>query len=158
MDDFIINDAHPHQEKLLAVTYAMRLKRDGEISPPVAYVSLLNDSIRHLNNSRKKRKFPITKRYSEFPAVKIGRLAVRKNLAQQGIGTYLLNVLKLIFTTANRTGCRFMTVDAYRDAIEFYRKNDFHLVQPKELEEKTSTVSMYFDLMRYVEARKSTAQ
>lgn len=51
-----------------------------------------------------------------------------------------------------------MTVDAYRDAIEFYRKNDFHLVQPKELEEKTSTVSMYFDLMRYVEARKSTAQ
>ncbi|MBI9078238.1 MAG: GNAT family N-acetyltransferase [Pseudodesulfovibrio sp.] len=154
LDDFIVNDALPHKEKLLAVTYAFHLKRDGEISVPVAYVSLLNDSIRHLTTSRKKKKFPQAKRYNEFPAVKIGRLAVMEGLAKTGIGTNLVTVLKHIFTTANRTGCRFMTVDAYRNAIEFYEKNDFNFVQPKDKDGDSETVSMFFDLMRFAEAMK----
>ena len=155
LDDFIANDARPHQEKLLAVTYSFRLKQGDKVSEPVAYVSLLNDSVRHLTTSRKKKKFPRDKRYKEFPAVKIGRLAVKKPYLQHGIGKHLVTILKELFVTSNRTGCRFMTVDAYRNAIGFYEKNDFDFVLPKEKESDLKTVSMYFDLMRFKAFREA---
>jgi len=149
LDDFIKNDAQPHQEKLLTVTYAYRLKKDGQVSVPIAFVSLSNDAIRSFTTSRKKKKFPPQKRYNEFPAVKICRLGTHAALQGKGVGTHLVTVLKQIFISANRTGCRFMTVDAYKSALSFYERNDFNYVQPKDRSGSDKTVSLYFDLLRF---------
>lgn len=43
------------------------------------------------------------------------------------IGTNLINIVKKIFVTENRTGGRFITVDAYntQHVLDFYIRNDF---------------------------------
>ena len=52
--------------------------------------------------------------------------------------------LNLICLEDNKSGCRFITVDAYHDAIPFYQNNDFqHL---KREESDTVTRLLYFDL------------
>lgn len=50
----------------------------------------------------------------------------------------------------NKTGCRFITVDAYCSAVPFYLKNGFMFMGSDErlrYESKTAaTVAMYYDL------------
>ncbi|MCQ2225529.1 MAG: GNAT family N-acetyltransferase, partial [Paludibacteraceae bacterium] len=48
-------------------------------------------------------------------------------------------------TIDNKTGCRFLTVDAYLDAVPFYEKNGFSLLTTED-EDSTYTRLMYFDL------------
>lgn len=48
-----------------------------------------------------------------YPSVKIGRLAVSKDYDNKGVGRAILDFIKHAFTNGNRTGCRFITVDAY---------------------------------------------
>ena len=45
------------------------------------------------------------------------------------------------------SGCRFLTVDAYKAAIPFYEKCGFNFLSEKDVEEDTR--AMYFDLMYY---------
>ena len=56
--------------------------------------------------------------------------------------------------TENKTGCRFITVDAYVSAVPFYLKNGFMFMGQTErlrYEAKSGdTVAMYFDLMQIV--------
>ena len=51
------------------------------------------------------------------------------------------------FIIDNKTGCRFITVDAYRSAIPFYEKNGFLPLQ--EEDDGSPTRLMYFDLADY---------
>ena len=59
--------------------------------------------------------------------------------------------------TDNKTGCRFITVDAYKQAVPFYQKNNFFFMgkeeeerynQEKEDLNSDSTFSMFYDLSR----------
>ena len=50
--------------------------------------------------------------YKSFPALKITRLDVDKDIQHAGVGKSLLTVIKHFFVSDNRTGCRFLTVDA----------------------------------------------
>jgi hypothetical protein len=43
-------------------------------------------------------------------------------------------------------GCRFITVDAYRDAFGFYLKNGFEFLSSED--ETDNTRLMYYDLKR----------
>lgn len=90
--------------------------------------------------------------YPFLPAVKLTRIGVAKELRGNNIGTHALNLVKQFFTTENRTGCRFITVDSYKDpiVIHFYEKNGFKLfpVDNKE-DKKKHTLAMYFDLKRF---------
>jgi len=83
-----------------------------------------------------------------YPAVKITRLGVHHEVQRNNIGSFLLNVTKQFFVTDNRTGCRFLSVDAYnRDNIlKFYIKNDFQFFYDKDKNRKTR--AMFFDLKR----------
>ncbi len=151
LDEFIEKDAEPHRDQLLAETYGFYLKNDGEVSPPVAYMSLMNDVVQRedVPKSLLRKLVPYPKRrYQTYPAVKIGRLAVSEEYKGMSIGTTLIALVKNIFTTNNRTGCRFVTLDAYRDALEFYQKNDFIPLHEEDLKGSDSTVLMYFDLLR----------
>lgn len=45
----------------------------------------------------------------------------------------------------NVTGCRFLTVDAYLDAVPFYVKNGFRFMNAEDNDPHTRL--MYYDLM-----------
>ena len=49
-----------------------------------------------------------------------------------------------IFVNDNKTGCRFLTVDAYADVIPFYTKNDFVALDDNDTDARTRL--LYFDL------------
>jgi GNAT superfamily N-acetyltransferase len=96
------------------------------------------------------------KRYSSLPAVKIGRLGVSADVARTGVGSRILDYLKVWFTRGNKTGCRFIIVDAYKDpaVIAFYKKNGFLFLTADENENERTRI-MYFDLIKF--ANRATA-
>lgn len=160
LNDFFSSDALEHKKLLLAETYSLsHLKATGGKSkPPVAFISFLNDCIVITAEERKdikgdfwryvRKAIPFPKRnYPSFPAVKIGRLGVSSFIKRKHIGTHLLNLTKELFTTDNRTGCRFLTVDAYNteDVISFYKYNDFDFLWDED--EDSESRIMFFDLM-----------
>ena len=148
--DSSIPNAHHHALELLAVTY---LIEDMDAEETIAYFSVLNDKIeREITDStawnRLSRKLPNIKRRSSHPSVKVGRLAVSKKYQGQQWGRQILAFLKEWFTNDNKTGCRYITVDALKTAQGFYESCDFKvLVTPEENDE---TVLMYYDLKQYV--------
>lgn len=148
LDDYIHNDAEAHKKELLAETYILQ---DASIKNPfpVAFVSLCNDAIQ-LSEETKKGLLSRKKQYRYHPAVKIARLGVQKDLQNQDIGTYLINMVKQLFLINNRTGCRFITVDAYNDprVIRFYEKNGFNFLSEKDRNKDTRI--MFFDLKRLI--------
>ncbi len=130
----------------LAKTYVVE---DDKTHDNLAFFSLLCDNIdRAIANpsvwNRLSRKIPNAKRRSTYPALKIGRLAIDKQAQHTGLGKDILNLIKGWFYRDSKAGCRFLTVDAYLDAEEFYSKCDFNpLVVPDPEDE---TVLMFFDL------------
>lgn len=149
LNEFFQKDSIESCRQLLAVTYAV--EQNNEL---VAYFSISNDAI-------KKELFPISafkratnfiphcKRYSSLPAVKIGRLATSKCKQSNGIGSEILNFIKGWFTEGNKTGCRFIIVDANNnlDTIRFYSKNGFSFLSQKD--ESDDTRLLYFDLFTF---------
>ena len=147
LNDFLFNDAKGHLAALLAVTYI--LENDGEI---IAYYSVLNDSIRQsdLTRGKQKRLFrSIPYPYKSHPSVKIGRFAVSTKYQSQGIGTEIMNYIKGHFIDKNKTGCRFITVDADSDprTLRFYERNGFAYLT--ESDKTDPSRLMWFDLYRF---------
>ena len=154
LNGFLLEDAQKYLENLMAVTYLLEDNANGKT---VAYYSLLNDKItfdpeqRSIWN-RLSRKIPNAKRRKHYPAVKIGRLAISESYSGQGLGSDILRLIKYTFTHGNRTGCRFITVDAYRDAVGFYENCGFEFISEKDRDDATRL--MYFDLKPFLDAGK----
>lgn len=145
LNEFFLKDSVYYASQLLAVTYA--LEEDHET---VAFLSVLNDRIHREDVTKAafkqvRKTIPNKKHLNSYPAVKVGRFGVSVQYQGQGIGTELMDFIKGFFIYRNKTGCRFITVDAYPHAIEFYRKNGF-LPLISEVEEGHNQ-PMYFDLM-----------
>ncbi|MEI6753389.1 MAG: GNAT family N-acetyltransferase [Paludibacter sp.] len=146
LNEFLINDSKGFILNLLAVTYVIEDNQNT-----IAFFSLLNDKISILDTESKsqwrklvKDKLPYGKRYNSYPAMKIGRLGVSLLYKNQGWGTDILNYLKDLFVNNNRTGCRFITVDAYRDSLKFYEKNGFQYLTSTD--KNSDTRLMFYDL------------
>ena len=97
-----------------------------------------------------------------YPGVLIGRLGVSRDFTGLGIGSEALQFIKgWFFSSSNKTGCRFVIVDAVNDqqVIAFYKKNDFHCLFSSEEQEflytggkkgqpaVLTTRLMYYDLL-----------
>lgn len=154
LNGFLLDDAKKYLENLMAVTY---LLEDNANDKTVAYFSLLNDKItfdpeQHSIWNRLSRRIPNAKRRKHYPAVKIGRLAVSENYSGQGLGKDILRLIKYTFTHGNRTGCRFITVDAYHDAVGFYKICGFEFISEKDCNDTTRL--MYYDLKPFLDAEK----
>lgn len=138
IDDFLLHDARIHYDRKMAVTYVLRMCEDDEI---LAFATLQNDAVK----IRGMDEFP----YQSFPAVKIGRLGVAQCYQRKGIGSFLIDMIARFMCHDNRTGCRYITLDAYNkeETLSFYRKNGFILL--KEFPDMASrrTLPMYRDLM-----------
>lgn len=148
LNDFLLNESDLYRQALLSVTYVLEDKRTREI---VAYFSLSNDKISISDfedktefNRFRRHKFVNEKRLRSYPAIKIGRLAISKSVQHQSIGTYLLEFIEDYFVVDNKSGCRFVTVDAYADAIPFYIKNNYQFLNNDDEDKRTRV--MYFDL------------
>lgn len=150
LNDFLFSDAKNYQSGMMAYTY---LLEDNLENKTVAYYSLLNDKIifdpeeKRLWN-KLNRKIDNSKRRKEYPAVKLGRLAVSKDYAGKHIGEAILLQVKHMFATKSRSACRFITVDAYSAAIPFYEKCGFMFLSEKDKNSRTR--AMYFDLINFV--------
>ena len=150
LDDFIQSRASGFQKHLLAVSYACA---DAETGRMLAYCSLANDKVAvgdfkdktEFNRFRKKQGFPNEKRLKSYPAVKLCRLGVDESAKGQQIGTTVLDYIKSMFVFENKTGCRFLTVDAYLEAVPFYEKNGFRFMNVEDHDPHTRL--MYYDLM-----------
>ncbi|WP_052567220.1 GNAT family N-acetyltransferase [Candidatus Magnetobacterium casense] len=140
MTDFLINQSKLYLNQLLAVTYILESKDET-----IAFYSVLNDKVQRSTKINKN--VPNKKRYYTYPAVKIGRLGVHKNYQCNGIGTKLLYHVKRTFRYDNKTGCRFLTVDAYNkpDVLNFYIQNRFAFFS--ENDKNDATRLLFYDLI-----------
>ena len=163
LNDFFASDALNYSKELLGKSYCFLL--DTQPEEIVCAFTVSNDSIKvnFLPNSRKKKvskHIPRQKQFRSYPAVLIGRLGVNEKFKGKGIGREVLNFIKAWFIdTNNKTGCRFLAVDAYNQdgPISFYSRNGFEFLfstedQEKEYtgitsEDELKTRLMFFDLI-----------
>lgn len=150
LNGFLLDDAIPSAEKRIANTFVLY-----ENSQAIAYFCLLTDKITKQEVTkadwrRFKKQFPHGKQFSSYPSIKIGRFAVSDSQAHKGLGTNLLNWIKLhLLEQITLPAYRFITVDAYMEAIPFYEKNGFKPLQSED--ENRNTRLMYFDILSLVE-------
>ncbi|MDD3083845.1 MAG: GNAT family N-acetyltransferase [Candidatus ainarchaeum sp.] len=158
LDLFLKEDALKQQEQKINVTHVAVLKNTKKV---IGYVTTLNDKLRV--NNKEKKDLAIKANYSDFPSVKIGRLAVDTKYSNKQIATTLLrHIIGLVLTNTSDIGCRFLIVDSYPESVGFYLKKGFilNLVQDqtrtkildkntREVINKTQreTISLRFDLL-----------
>lgn len=146
LNNFLVEDAKSFLDKRIATSY---LLVDGDNI--VAYFCLLNDKIsrQDVTNSQWKKirgGFPERKQFGSYPAVKIGRFAVSSKYRGRNIGTDLMNLLKdMLNGNPNYSAFRFLTVDAYISAINFYLKNNFKPLSEKIQNDHTRL--LFFDML-----------
>lgn len=149
LNDFLFSDAINYYKSMMALTYILE---DKEMNRTIAYYCLLNDKIVFDPDEKRlwnklNRRIANNKRRKEYPAVKIGRLAVSKDYAGKHIGSLIILQIMHIFATMSRSACRFLTVDAYKDAVSFYEKCGFTFLSEKD--KHSLTRAMYFDLINF---------
>ncbi|GBR75671.1 hypothetical protein NO2_0321 [Candidatus Termititenax persephonae] len=122
LNEFFHKDALPHKRDLIGVTYFMY--EEGK-DTAAAFFTVMNDVVKtaKLRNDE----VVAQKLYKFYPAVKIGRFGVDKKYQRQRIGVKVMNSIKYLFTYENKTGCRFLTLDAYNklEVLAFYQKCGF---------------------------------
>ncbi len=162
LDEFFNNDCFNYTKELLGKTYYYGL--DADPRKIVCAFTLANACIRvdDLPNARKKKieeNIPHVKSLKDYPAVLVGRLGVSRDYQSKHIGSDVLDFVKFWFVEPkNKTGCRFVIVDAYNNpaTMGFYERNGFKPVfstaeQEKEYrrmaqDSQINTRLMYFDL------------
>ena len=141
LTDYYYNSAKRDISKLLTVVYFLPSE-----DKTVLFFTLSNDKISEIEIKdgepvysksffrRIKDKFGRAKHRRDYPAVKIGRFGVNKEFRGNGQhwGSKTLDFIKRWMVTDNKTGCCFITVDAYATAVEFYLKNGFLFMGEKE--------------------------
>lgn len=144
LNEFLFKDAVLYRQEMIANTFIM--EDDFET---IAYFSLLNDKITKTDLDknlwrRLRSRFSHRKHLKSYPAVKIGRLAVSSSHRNKGIGSeIILYIQKALFEQQSIAATRFLTVDAYQNAVTFYKKNNF---LPLINNATNNTLPMYCDL------------
>ena len=166
LDDFFSTDAFFYDVELIGKTYAW-----VDASDPrqiLGLITLANDSVKTHSlattaRNRLQRTVSNAKRGINFPAVLIGRLGVSSAYQGKGmrIGSQIIDYVKDWFRSSeNKTGCRFIVVDAYNNekTLHFYERNRFKKLYKTEEEERAflnlnadeplATRFMFFDLKK----------
>lgn len=162
LNNFFMEDSFLYAEEMLGKTYCWVTKEKPYRI--VALITLANDSIKahKLSSSTRnkvQRSISNAKRGRSYPAVLIGRIGVNEEFQRLQIGSQLLNFIKAWFCHKdNKTGCRFIVVDAYNKqrVLKYYTNNGFKFLFKTEYDEKQyyeiseneiiHTRLMYFDL------------
>ncbi len=148
LNDFILTDAPLYFRVRLATSYVLENRISGEV---IGYFSLAHDRISLTDfpsnsayNRFRRQFFSQGKMFKSYPALKICRLATSKSCRGEGLGTMIVNMIIASYRNDNKAGCRFITVDAYADALSFYYKQGFMPLSKED--EGAPTRLLYFDL------------
>lgn len=148
LNEFITTDAPLYYRVRLATSYVLENGDNGDV---IGYFSLAHDRISLTDfpsnaayNRFRKRFFAQGKMFKSYPALKICRLATDKKYRGEGIGAMIVNTIIGSYRNDNKAGCRFITVDAYVDALPFYYKQGFAPLSKED--EESETRLLYFDL------------
>ncbi len=150
LNDFLFNKSKSYLKEHLATTF---LIESEDIT--YAYYSILNDSLRveemnfaSKNSLKKFLQNLVThrKRHLEnFPAVKIGRLAVNSNIQISGLGKMIINnTIDYAINLNENCACKLLTVDAYSKSLGFYKKMGFEFFTENDKDENER--QMFLDL------------
>ena len=133
LNDFVKNDALIQQQDKINITKLITC--DDEI---IGFVSLLTDTIPLKNIRDENIRLKLKHHYNEniekvpkkkqLPAIKIGRFAIDEKYAQKGLGSFIFRnvLLSILHLSKTKVGLRFITVEAYAMAFNFYvKKNNF---------------------------------
>ena len=152
LNEFFAIDSKLGTKELVSVTYAI-IEKDLGL---VGFFCVSNDAIRKEDTTASKfkkirSKIPSGKRYMSMPAVKIGRLATSEKYHNKGIGKKTLDLIKMWFTEENKTGCRFIVIDANNSqkVLTFYQKNGFDFLDTHSASPTDRTRLMFFDLLPF---------
>ena len=151
LNSYFRTDSVEYRRQLFTQSYRLYSAAFPDIT--MAMADFCNDALpREQVPGSARRRISNRKRcFRSYPAIKITRLGVSSGMQNMHIGSLMLDLIKHFFLTDNRTGCRFITVDAYRTAVPFYEKNGFHQTLVKdEANPDTPTVPMFFDLKSVV--------
>ena len=148
LNDFILTDAPLYYRVRLATSYVWE---DGITGEVFGYFSLAHDRISLTDfpsnsayNHFRKQFFAQGKMFKSYPALKICRLATSKSCHGEGIGSMIIKTIIASYRNDSKAGCRFITVDAYADALPFYYKHGF--LPLSKTDEGADTRLLYFDL------------
>lgn len=122
VDAFLKNDAFPMQINNMAQT-RLFFNSNNEL---VGYITLFNDIFRRINKQKLlKVKWDIE--VADFyPAIRLHYMGVSKHYQNQGIGyTMLMEVFEICIDVAKRSGCTFLSVESFKNSLEFYTGNGF---------------------------------
>ena len=148
LNDFIKNDARREQECMLSRTYLFSYEKDI-----VGFVSLSADSVLAplLKKEDWVRKEGSSKsRYSNLPCILIGRLAVVEKYERQGIGTNILYWAVGLITNVvcKSVGCRYITVDPKKEALDLYLKSGLGFTQMEAIKAKKLETRYYINIYK----------
>jgi hypothetical protein len=139
LNEFFEKDAFNFETQLFGKTYCFLSASDeNEI---INIFTISNDSVKvktlpEKSKEQLRKNIPQQKQgLRSYPAVLIGRLGVNKKYKDAGIGSQVLNFIKAWFRQDdNKTGCRFLIVDAYNTekVTSFYGKNGFSFLFDNE--------------------------
>ena len=158
LNEFLSEKSKNYQQNLLANTFVFE-----DETQTLAYYSILNDSLRIEDiafvskNALKnflQRLFPHSKRHlKHYPAIKIGRLAVSKEAQKLGLGRKIVDtIINYVIMQNERCACKFIFVDAYKNAVGFYEKMQFEYFSGSDVNEDTR--QMYLNITPLINAKR----
>jgi GNAT superfamily N-acetyltransferase len=155
LKSFLRNQAQVFHAKAIAKTYVAckqpgcddeNLARfsDDEV---IGYVTLTCSEI-CLEKTFEIKDAPHANSYEALPAVKLARLAIDSRCRRSGIGGDLVNLALTIAADSIQplVGCRFLITDAKKDAVSFYERHGFTLLNTQE-NLSSETPVMFIDLL-----------
>ncbi len=138
--EFFTHDYADYAYQLLGKSYCFvkQDRLDIVCAFTVANSSVKVDVLPSNLRNRLNRKIPNEKRRPQYPAVLVGQLAVSDLYRGLHIGDELLDFIKSWFVDPlNKTGCRFVVVDAvnHPKVFDYYLRNGFKFLFSSEAEE-----------------------
>jgi GNAT superfamily N-acetyltransferase len=143
---FLYEWAWSDQRQRLTTTYVYHAA--GEL---VAYTTVCMDAV--VLGTREK---PAALRYKNLAALKLAQLGVDHTRSGRGLGTLIIyDVVNFALEMSQRVGCRYVTLDAQPDLVEWYQRLGFKInrvIQKQRIEAAGTRdpaeipVSMRFDL------------
>ena len=125
LNDFLRQDALALSERRLGFTSVVFHE---DVDGVVGYFTLANDGLPLTNSECFSLGLSDHAALTSFPAVKIGRLAIRKELQGQGVGHHILNLIQgLALDSGSPVASRLIVVDADNEerVLHFYESAGF---------------------------------
>ena len=140
---FLQKHAKAFQANSLARTYGAF---DASKARIIGYITLVCGQIVTGDGNHKLVDDPAY-RYDHYPAIKIARLAVDQNMRKNRLGRTLVDLALGIAkdTISPAVGCRFVVVDSKQNAVQFYQRCGFTLLDTDANRARSEPV-MFIDL------------